>query len=69
MAMQKDGREEREVRMDTPKGVQAMRQCGTDLWQAGGMGPGTCERVWRPKSSLRRGGDKGQKGEEGFKDG
>lgn len=41
---------EREVRMDMPKGVQTMRQCGRDLWQAGGRGSGTCERVWRPRS-------------------
>lgn len=34
----------------------------------GVRGSARYETLWRPKSSLRRRGDEGQKGEEGFQD-
>lgn len=68
LAAQMDGRKEREASMDMPEGMQARQQCKTDCGRLGGRGTARYEMLWRPKSSLRSGGDGEQKGEEGFKD-
>lgn len=65
LAVQMDGRREREARTDMPEGVRARWRCGMDPWQDGGKGFARYEMLWRPKSSLGRRGDEGRKGEEG----